>query len=129
MQGNRKRDTRPEVAVRSALHRLGLRFRKHRPPLSDLRCLADVVFPRERVAVFVDGCYWHRCPLHGTSPRTHSGYWEAKLTGNVARDRRNDAMLAAADWLVLRIWEHEAVDEAAERVKKAVLARREVLVT
>ena len=127
MQGNRKRDTRPEVAVRSALHRLGLRFRKHGRPLSELRCLADVVFPRERVAVFVDGCYWHRCALHGTSPRTHSRYWEAKLAGNVARDRRNDAALAAAGWLVLRIWEHEAADEAAEHVKEEVLARRAAL--
>ena len=104
MRANRARDTRPEVAIRSAMHRCGLRFLKHRRPLPELRCVADAVFPTERVAVFVDGCYWHRCGEHGTQPRTNSAYWAAKLDGNVTRDRRNDAALGAAGWLTLRIW-------------------------
>jgi DNA mismatch endonuclease (patch repair protein) len=122
MQGNRGRDTRPEVALRSALHAQGLRFRKHVPPVPGLRCRADVVFPRQRVAVFVDGCFWHRCPDHGVSPKTNSPYWKAKLDRNVARDRRNDAALAAAGWTIVRVWEHEPTPIATARVIDVVLA-------
>ncbi|HZO06217.1 MAG TPA: very short patch repair endonuclease [Solirubrobacterales bacterium] len=107
MKGNRKRDTRPELALRSALHRLGLRYRVDTRPLRELRCKADVVFRRQRVAVFVDGCFWHSCPEHGTSPKTNSSYWSAKIARNVERDRRNDAELNAAGWTVIRVWEHE----------------------
>jgi DNA mismatch endonuclease (patch repair protein) len=122
MQGNRARDTRPEVAVRSAVHALGLRFRKHVAPLRGLRCRADLVFARQRVAVFVDGCFWHGCPEHGVSPTTNHSYWQAKLGGNVDRDRRNDAALADAGWTVVRIWEHADAREAALRVAAAVRA-------
>src|SRR5215210_7192672 len=83
MRGNRSLNSKPEVALRSALHRAGLRFRKHLRPVRDLRCVADVVFPTERIAVFLDGCYWHACPEHGTQPRTNSEYWQAKIRGNV----------------------------------------------
>jgi DNA mismatch endonuclease, patch repair protein len=120
MRGNRAVDTRPEVAVRSAAHALGLRFRKHVAPLRGLRCRADLVFTRQRVAVFVDGCFWHVCPEHGTSPTTNSPYWLAKLSGNVRRDRRNDDALAAAGWTVVRIWEHEDARAAALRIAAAV---------
>lgn len=96
MQGNRGSDTRPEVALRSALHRQGLRFKKHSKPLATLRCLADIVFPREQVVVFLDGCFWHSCPMHGHTPRANSEYWVAKLSANSARDRRNGALLTAA---------------------------------
>lgn len=123
MKGNRAVDTRAEVAVRSAVHALGLRFRKHVAPLRGLRCRADLVFGRQRVAVFVDGCFWHGCPEHGTSPATNSAYWIAKLGGNVERDRRNDAALAAAGWTVVRIWEHEDPRAAAQRVASAVRRR------
>jgi DNA mismatch endonuclease (patch repair protein) len=117
MQGNRGSDTRPEVMLRSALHRRGLRFRKGVvPPRSGVRCRADVVFPAARVVVFVDGCFWHRCPEHGTRPRTNAAYWQAKLDRNVARDRANDESLAGAGWRVVRIWEHEDPDNAAERI-------------
>jgi DNA mismatch endonuclease (patch repair protein) len=122
MQGNRARDTRPEVAVRSAVHALGLRFRKHVAPLSGLRCRADLVFARQRVAVFVDGCFWHGCPEHGVLPTTNASYWQAKLGGNLDRDRRNDAALAAAGWTVVRVWEHEDPQAAALRVAMAVRA-------
>ena len=120
MQGNRSVDTRPELALRSELHRRGYRYRKGVAPVKGLRCRADVVFARARVAVFVDGCFWHRCPQHGTRPRTHSDYWQAKLDRNVARDRRNDDALTDAGWAVVRIWEHEDADAAADRVQTIV---------
>lgn len=123
MQGNRGSDTRPEVALRSALHRRGLRFRKGIRPLgARVRCRADVVFTSARVAVFVDGCFWHRCPDHGTRPRTHADYWQAKLDGNVARDRANDEALAAAGWRVVRVWEHEDPVGAASRIAALLAA-------
>jgi DNA mismatch endonuclease (patch repair protein) len=124
MQGNRASETRPELALRSELHQRGLRFRKHHAPLKGLRCRADVVFPRERVAVFVDGCFWHRCPEHGTAPRTNSDYWSQKLDRNVARDRNNNDALTKAGWKVIRIWEHESTATAANTVEVAVRAAR-----
>jgi len=123
MQGNRGMDTRPELALRSELHRRGNRFRKAAAPVKGLRCRADIVFVRARVAVFVDGCFWHRCPEHGTSPRTNSEYWQVKLDRNVARDRRNDDALMASGWAVVRVWEHEDVADAASRVE-AILGSR-----
>jgi DNA mismatch endonuclease (patch repair protein) len=127
MKGNRAIDTAPERAVRSALHRAGFRYRKHAKPLAGLRCAADLVFRTERVAVFIDGCYWHRCPQHGTSPTTNSDYWRAKLNRNVARDRRNDAALLQAGWLVVRAWEHEPASDVVARVARAVESRRSTL--
>lgn len=124
MQGNRSTDTRPEVRLRSALHQRGLRFRKHAAPEAGLHCRADVVFRREKVAVFLDGCFWHGCPDHGTRPATNRSYWDAKLDRNVERDRRNRAALTAAGWLVVEAWEHEPVDDVAERVHQLVLSRR-----
>ncbi|MGE5335849.1 MAG: very short patch repair endonuclease [Nitrososphaerota archaeon] len=123
MRGNRKRDTRPELALRSELHRRGLRYRIDTRPLQALRCRADIVFRRQNVAVFVDGCFWHGCPEHGTSPKTNPSYWSAKITRNVERDRINDAELGDAGWVVIRVWEHELPAEAASRIAQA-LARR-----
>jgi DNA mismatch endonuclease, patch repair protein len=120
MQGNRKRDTRPELALRSELHRRGLRYRIDTEPLDVLRCRADIVFRRHRVAVFVDGCFWHGCLEHGTSPRTNAPYWGAKIARNVERDRFNDAELSAAGWTVVRVWEHEVPAEAAERIAQVL---------
>jgi DNA mismatch endonuclease, patch repair protein len=124
MQGNRSEGTKPEVAVRSAVQRLGLRFRKHRAPLRGLRCKADLVFPTERVAVFVDGCFWHGCPDHGKAPRTNAGYWSAKIAANLARDKRNNEALADAGWIALRAWEHERPEIVAWRVSLTVKSRR-----
>ena len=118
MQGNRGRDTAPEVRLRSELHRLGLRFFKNRPPVPGLRCRADVVLPRARIAVFCDGCFWHRCPDHGVEPTTNSSYWRAKLDRNVERDRENDRALTAEGWTVVRVWEHEAPGIAAEHIAR-----------
>ncbi len=116
MRGNRSTDTRAEVSLRSALHRAGLRFRKNVRPAKGLP-RADILFPRARLAVFVDGCFWHRCPEHGVSPNTNSSYWKAKLDGNVARDRRNDSAMAEAGWRVLRVWEHEDPRAASRTVE------------
>jgi DNA mismatch endonuclease, patch repair protein len=124
MQGNRGSDTKPEVALRSALHRRGLRFFKNRRPLAETPCRADIVFPVAQVAVFIDGCFWHRCPEHGVSPSVNVDYWTAKLDRNVARDRRNDKALLGAGWRVVRNWEHEAVNEAADRVTAALYGVR-----
>jgi DNA mismatch endonuclease (patch repair protein) len=120
MKGNRKTDTRPEVALRSALHRSGMRFRKdHSLKVDADRAIrADIVFPTEKLAVFVDGCFWHKCPQHGTQPRSNRNYWTAKLARNVERDGEVNARLAEAGWEVLRLWEHESVAEACKRVAR-----------
>lgn len=118
MKGNRKTDTKPEVALRSGLHRSGLRFRKnHSVKVDGGRTIrVDVVFPRTKLAVFVDGCFWHRCPQHGTVPKSNTSYWVPKLNRNAERDAVNDAELRSAGWEVLRVWEHESVDRGVERV-------------
>jgi DNA mismatch endonuclease (patch repair protein) len=110
----------PELSLRRELHRRGLRYRVDRAPLPGVRRRADVLFPRQKVAVFVDGCFWHRCPLHGTSPSNNADWWRNKLDMNVARDRDTDECLAAAGWTVLRFWEHEPAEGAADTVVAAV---------
>ena len=116
----RRRDTRPEVELRSELHRRGLRFRVDRRADASVRTRADVLFTRARVAVFVDGCFWHVCPTHQTWPRNNGVWWREKLLGNVTRDRRTDALLEAAGWTVVRVWEHEEAEDAADRVEATV---------
>jgi DNA mismatch endonuclease (patch repair protein) len=120
MKGNRGRDTRPELALRSELHGRGFRYRVNIAPDPKVRCRADIVLTRKRTAIFVDGCFWHACPQHGTRPTTNARYWAKKIARNVERDRRNDAALAAAGWQVIRVWEHESPLEAADRVEAAV---------
>lgn len=117
------RDNRGERALRSALHRLGLRFRLQRRLLPGSTRTADVVFPKQRVAVFVDGCFWHSCPIHGTWPKRNADWWRAKIETNVRRDRDTDARLTELGWCVIRVWEHEDVGEAAERVALALRER------
>ncbi len=126
MRANRKVDTSPELRLRSALHRQGLRFRKHiRIDAGGTRVTPDVTFPRKRVAVFVDGCFWHGCPEHGTHPRTNSSYWSAKLTRNRERDGRVDSALSSAGWQVVRVWEHVPAEDAVANVT-SVLRQVEV---
>lgn len=120
MQGNRKRDTRPELAIRRAAHRLGLRYRVAARPLPHLNCTADLVFPRALVAVFVDGCYWHGCPEHYRLPRTNPSYWGPKIARNQERDSRVTAELSSEGWAVLRFWEHDPADAAATTIAAAV---------
>ncbi|MEW2807269.1 very short patch repair endonuclease [Streptomyces massasporeus] len=124
MQAIRSRDTKPEKLIRRLVHAQGLRFRVSARPLPDLRRTADMVFRPVKVAVFVDGCYWHGCPEHYVPPRTNSGYWSEKVLRNVTRDRDTDRRLREAGWLVLRFWEHEPAEECSLAVCKAVAARK-----
>jgi DNA mismatch endonuclease, patch repair protein len=121
MQVQRTRDTHPEVAVRRILHAAGLRYRVDFPPIPGLRRRADIVFTRARVAVYVDGCFWHGCPDHGNQPSANSDYWLPKIAGNRGRDEDTDRRLAGAGWFVVRAWEHENPDSVAARVASAVL--------
>lgn len=122
MRANRRSNTKPEVALRSALHRLGYRYRKdHSLDLPNgVRVRPDIVFTRRKIAVFVDGCFWHVCPEHGREPTRNEWYWSPKLRRNVERDRRANEALTEAGWKVVRIWEHEPLPEAVTRVQAAV---------
>ncbi|MRH86078.1 DNA mismatch endonuclease Vsr [Nocardia sp. SYP-A9097] len=120
MSRQRRADTAPELALRRELHRRGARFFVDRAPLPKMRRRADIVFPRRKVAVFVDGCFWHSCPEHATSPKNNAEFWAEKLAGNVVRDRDTDARLTAAGWTVVRVWEHEAAESAADLVFSAL---------
>jgi DNA mismatch endonuclease (patch repair protein) len=120
MQGNRRRDTKPELAVRRLLHAAGYRYRVDYQPLPELRRRADIVFTRQRVAVFIDGCYWHGCPEHGTLATTNAPYWSAKISANKRRDEDTGATLATAGWLVLRFWEHEEAGHAVAAIRAAL---------
>jgi len=120
MQAQRERDTRPEVDLRRELHRRGLRFFVHRRPVQGLRREADIVFVRARLAIFVDGCFWHSCPQHGSMPRANETWWRDKLDRNRARDADTQRRFEEAGWSVLRVWEHELTAEAADRVEAAV---------
>ncbi len=114
MRANRRTDTKPELALRRALHALGYRYRKdYRLDLAaGVRVRPDIVFTARKVAVFVDGCFWHCCPEHGSQPAANTWYWEPKLRRNVDRDRAADAALDQAGWTVVRFWEHESIDVA-----------------
>lgn len=121
MQANRRRDSGPERALRSLLHAAGYRYR------CDLRLKfgsdavrPDIVFTKRRIAVFVDGCFWHSCPIHGSSPRANADYWGPKLARNRERDARNVEVLGQAGWIVIRVWEHEDPAAAFDRVASAV---------
>ncbi|WP_433871232.1 very short patch repair endonuclease [Saccharopolyspora sp. CA-218241] len=120
MQANRGRDTKPELALRRATHAMGLRYRVSVRPLPTVRRTADLVFTRAKVAVFLDGCFWHGCEQHRTRPATNREYWDEKINRNVERDRETDGLLRAAGWNPVRVWEHEDPREAAERVRVAV---------
>jgi DNA mismatch endonuclease (patch repair protein) len=126
MRGNRKRDTGPELLARRGLWAAGLRFRVDYPIQVQGRrpVHVDIAFPRRRIAVFIDGCFWHRCPTHCTSPRTNAEYWDAKLESNLARDARASAQLEDAGWTVLRLWEHEGVGVVVATVQKHLDARQ-----
>jgi DNA mismatch endonuclease (patch repair protein) len=121
MRGNRRADTTPERAIRSLLHARGYRYRKDFTiRAGEVRVRADIVFTRQRLAVFVDGCFWHRCPEHGNRPRKNTAYWGEKLARNVARDKRVTDALAADGWRVIRIWEHVPPELATATVAEAL---------
>ncbi|MEI7055630.1 very short patch repair endonuclease [Nocardioides sp. CCNWLW239] len=118
MLANKRCDTKPELRLRSELHRRGLRFRKdYRIDLGSVKPRPDVVFTRAKVVVFVDGCFWHSCPEHrGKTPRRNADYWGPKLAQNVERDRRHDDALRNAGWTVVRVWEHDSPTDAADLI-------------
>jgi DNA mismatch endonuclease, patch repair protein len=121
MAAVRRADTALELRTRSALHRLGLRFRKDYPIRVAGRLVRpDIAFTRLRIAVFVDGCFWHMCPEHRTMPATNADFWRNKLETNASRDRLQTQLLIEAGWLVIRIWEHETTDEAVAIIQRAV---------
>jgi DNA mismatch endonuclease, patch repair protein len=113
MRSMPRRDTEVELALRRELYRLGLRYRVH---MRALPGTPDIALTRARVAVFVDGCFWHRCPEHGTSPKNNSAWWASKLDGNVARDRRKDLQLEEIGWIPIHVWEHEDPVGAATNI-------------
>lgn len=120
-KANRRTGSKPEEGLRRVLHRAGLRYRKNLAlRVADVRTNVDIVFGPTRVAVFVDGCFWHRCPEHFTPPRSNVDYWAPKIARNVTRDRRVVAVLERHGWTVVRIWEHEPVIEAAHKVLRAL---------
>ena len=118
-----RQDTQPELKLRRELHRRGLRYRIERQVLPDTRRRVDIVFPKQRIAVFVDGCFWHSCPEHRTVPKTNRDWWESKLRANVERDRDTDRRLMEAGWMVIRLWEHEGLSDTAYQVEAAVRSR------
>jgi DNA mismatch endonuclease (patch repair protein) len=121
---NRMRANRSESSVertlRSELHRRGLRSRRHAAAVAGLRCRPDIVFSRARVAVLVDGCFWHRCPEHASTPHANGDWWDRKLTANARRDLANTAALQAAGWIVMSLWEHDSVEQKANAILAVV---------
>lgn len=125
MQANRSRDTKPELAVRRLLHARGFRYRVAAAPVAALRRRADIVFTKQRIAVFIDGCFWHGCAEHGRKSFRHNvDYWPAKIATNMARDLDTTARLSEAGWRVLRFWEHEPPAEVASAIATAVVEER-----
>lgn len=120
MSRARRRDTAPEMSVRRESHRRGLRYRVDAPLPGLPRRRADMVFTGSRVAVFVDGCFWHSCPMHVSVPRANRAWWSAKLRGNTERDRDTDAHLRGLGWTVLRFWEHEDPTAVVDVIESAV---------
>ena len=121
MRANRRRDTAPELALRRELHHRGFRFRVDLPiDASGLRARPDIAFTAARLAIYVDGCFWHCCPEHGSEPKANSGYWREKLAENVSRDERTTVALEDAGWRVLRFWAHVPAPTAADRVVQAL---------
>ena len=124
MQANKGRDTNPELVIRHLLHAGGFRYRVNFRPLPELRRTADIVFTRAKVAVFIDGCFWHGCPSHYQRPVANREYWDAKVVRNRERDAETAFALASAGWKVLRFWEHERPEVVVSTIEDSV---REVL--
>lgn len=119
MLGNKGRDTKPEVAVRRLLHAGGLRYRVGAQPEPDLRRTADILFTKKRIAVFIDGCYWHGCPEHYTVPKANAAFWRDKLKRNRERDVETTRLLEERGWSVMRFWTHETPQEIAAAIERA----------
>jgi DNA mismatch endonuclease, patch repair protein len=123
MRANKSRDTKPELALRRAVHARGMRYRVGIRPVPSLRRTADLVFTKARVAVFLDGCFWHGCPQHHSVAKTNATFWADKVRGNRERDAETDRILAEHGWTVVRIWEHDDSSAAAVKIESLVTAR------
>jgi DNA mismatch endonuclease, patch repair protein len=124
MRANKKRNTGPEIALRRMLFAQGARYRVHLPiRAGGILVRPDIVFPARRIAVFLDGCFWHSCPEHGTNPKVNTSYWGPKLERNRQRDELVTRTLESDGWLVLRIWEHVEASAACSLVVAAVASR------
>lgn len=124
MQAAKPKDTAPEKALRSALHHRGLRFRIDGRPLKELNRRADIVFRSAEVAVFVDGCFWHGCPIHGTQAKANAEFWRSKIKQNQERDKDTTKRLEDAGWKVIRVWEHEDIEKVSEVIYTIVRERQ-----
>ena len=122
MSAARRRDTKPELDVRRRLHAQGFRYRVEFPVPGFARRTIDIAFTKKNVAVFIDGCFWHNCPEHGTSPRSNSEWWETKLRRNTERDAETTDALITAGWCVLRFWEHSDADSVASQIRSVLVA-------
>lgn len=122
MRGNKGRDTKPELAVRRLVHASGLRYRVSARPVPELRRTADLVFMRARVAVFIDGCFWHGCQLHFRAPKSNTNFWSEKINRNMVRDAETVVELEKHGWTALRFWEHARPEDVASDIRRIVLA-------
>lgn len=123
MRSQKQKDTICEIALRRMLHQSGLRYRIHCRPLPSLNRQADIVFRQSKLAVFVDGCFWHGCPTHWKPPKRNSDWWISKIEKNIERDRDTDTLLERAGWLVIRVWEHDDLELVVEQILDSVLLR------
>ena len=123
MRRQRQTDTACELAVRRLLYSCGLRYRIDCRPEADLSRRADIVFRSAKTAVFIDGCFWHQCPLHWQAPKRNASWWTKKISANAYRDRQTSNLLECKGWLVIRAWEHENPNTIARRIAEAVRQR------
>ena len=123
MKANRGRDNIHEVHLRRALHARGLRYRLHRRAIPGTTRTIDIAFPGPKVAVFVDGCFWHGCPVHGTQAKTNSDFWRRKIETNKVRDKDTDRRLSELGWAIIRVWEHQDISDAADCISEIVRRR------
>lgn len=123
MLATKRRNTPAELLLRSLLHRMGFRFRVDKR-IAGSRSRPDVLFTNVKVAVFVDGCFWHACPIHATWPKTNAAWWREKIEGNRRRDLENSKQLRANGWVVLRFWTHSDMQLVARKIAQTVTVRR-----
>src|SRR5258708_5868628 len=127
MKAAKPRDTAPEKAIRLALHRLGLHYRIDAKPVKELNRRADILFRSLKVAIFIDGCFWHGCPLHGTQPKANAEFWRAKISRNQERDAHNTEYLEKAGWKVVRVWEHENPEKISTKIYNFIRRRQKLV--
>jgi DNA mismatch endonuclease (patch repair protein) len=124
MQAVKPRDTAPEKALRSELHKLGLRYQIDTRPVKELNRRADIIFRSAKVAIFVDGCFWHGCPKHGTQAKANAEFWRNKIRRNQERDTETNKLLKKAGWKVIRVWEHEDPQKVSKKIYEIIIKRK-----